>query len=491
MTKQIRTDRLIDLARKSMLKNGLEVAFPPEVKEEAESIRKASEVKTESFVRNLRALLWSSIDNSDSRDLDQVEYAEELPNGDIRLLVGIADVDALVHKGTPIDEFAAKNTVTVYTDAGNFPMLPDELSTGLTSLNEGEDRLAIVVELKIKSDGSVPGNGVFRAVVRNRAKLDYGEVGEWLDSEGDMPEKIAAIPGLDAQILLQHRAAVRLHNFRKEKGALEFESIESAPIVKDGEIIGIASIGTNSARRIIENFMIAANVEIAEFLRSKGSLSIQRVVKTPERWDGIREIAAELGTELPAEPDTQALASFLEEQKAADPLHYPDLSLSIVKLIGGGDYVVQEPGERSDGHFSLAVQGYTHSTAPNRRYSDLIVQRLVKCSLSDDESPYTAEELEEIVEHCNKQESAARRVERKIRKIAAAGVMERHIGETFEAIVTGKTPNGTFARILRPPVDGRVVQGEDGVEVGEKIDVRLLNVEPDRGFIDFAVLTND
>lgn len=470
-----------------MAQNGFEPNFPADATAQLHEIEQANQPpRLEEGIQDLRELLWSSIDNASSRDLDQIEYAEQLENGDIRLLIGIADVDHLVAKDTPLDKHAAMNTVTIYTETEMFPMLPEELSTGITSLNENEDRMAVVVELVVKEDGDVPGNNVFRSVVRNRAKLAYESVGQWLDEDGQIPEKVASTSGLKEQILLQKAASERLHKFRLEKGALEFESIESSAVMENGEVRSIVSVTENSARRLIENFMIAANVEMAEFLERKGSPSLRRVVKTPEHWAGIRDIADKLGRPLPEQPDAQALGEFLTEQRRNDPDHFPDLSLSIIKLIGAGEYVVQRPAEDGDGHFGLGVRDYTHSTAPNRRYSDIVVQRLVKAAIAGQPPPYSAEELEAIAGHCNEQERAARKVERKMRKIVAATVMKRHVGESFAAMVTGVTDRGTFARILRPPVDGRIVNGEQGLRVGQKVEVRLLSADPGSGFIDFA-----
>lgn len=483
-------DAILDeRARRAMVDNGFIPAFPPEVLDQVKALENRRDVATENAAKDLRNLLWSSIDNKSSRDLDQIEYAEQLDNGDIRILIGIADVDSMVQKDSPIDKFAAQNTVTVYTESEIFPMLPEQLSTDLTSLAENADRLAIIVELVVKENGDVPGNNVYRGWVRNQAKLAYETVGAWLDENAQMPEKIANSTELKDQILLQQKAAECLHEFRKAKGALEFESIEASAVVVDGQIRDLAAIRPNSARRIIENFMIAANVEMAEFLDAHHSLSIRRIVKTPERWDRIREVAAGFGENLPELPNAQALAEFLDKRRTADPDHFPDLSLSIIKLIGAGEYVVQRPGEAGDGHFGLGVRDYAHSTAPNRRYPDMVVQRLVKAAISGKPAPYSEGELNAIAEHCNEQERAARKVERKMRKIVAATVMQNRVGQDFDAIVTGKTPSGTFARILTPPVDGRIVKGEDRVQVGEKIGVKLLSADPRNGFIDFANLS--
>lgn len=470
-----------------MVQNGFEPNFPADAL--AELAEKASQPEPRDNlpgISDLRDLLWSSIDNATSRDLDQIEYAEQLENGDIKILVAIADVDHLVKKDSALDRHAAKNTVTIYTETEIFPMLPEELSTGLTSLNEGEDRMAVIVELVVKENGDVPGNEVFLGIVRNKAKLAYETVGAWLDEGGEIPEKVVSTSGLKDQIELQIKAAERLHKFRMEKGALEFESIESSAVVENGDVKGIVSVRENSARKLIENFMVAANVEMAEYLEGHNFLSLRRVVKTPQHWEGIREIAEKKGVNLPESPDARALAEFLVEQRKKDELHFPDLSLAIIKLIGSGEYVVQRPGEDGDGHFGLGVRDYAHSTAPNRRYPDIVVQRMVKAAIKGQPQPYSEEELLAIADHCNVQEKAARKVERKMRKIVAATVMKRHVGESFDAIVTGVTDHGTFARILRPPVDGRIVRDETGLKIGQKIGVKLLSADPKNGFIDFA-----
>ncbi len=469
-----------------MLDNGFDPEFSGAALEQLRQIQAAGEPKPGDSIKDLRELLWSSIDNASSRDLDQIEWAERLPNGDIRVLVGIADVDALVPKGTPIDDHAEQNTVTVYTESKIFPMLPVELSTDMSSLNEGVDRLAVVADMCVKENGDVPESTFYRAIVRNQAQLSYEKVGDWLDNDGPAPDDLERLPGLKDQITLQREAAKRLYAYRQAKGALEFESIESSAVVEDGQIKGLVSVVSNSARKLIENFMIAANVEMAQFLEAHGSISLRRVVRAPERWDGIVRIASEYGVDLPAQPDQSSLAKFLEDRRAADPDHFPDLSLSIIKLIGSGEYVVESPGEDTGGHFGLAVRDYAHSTAPNRRFTDIVVQRLVKAVISNQPAPYAVDELRSIAGHCNDQERAARKVERKMRKVVAATVMQRHVGESFDAIVTGVTPSGTFARILRPPVDGRIEQGEHGLNVGQKVSVRLLSADPWTGFIDFA-----
>lgn len=473
-------------AKTAMKENGFVIKNSPQVEIELREIDSDKTNYDDDGVRDLRSLLWSSIDNESSRDLDQIEYAEKLPNGDIKILVGIADVDWVAPKHSAIDEFAAKNTVTVYTEGEVFPMLPFELSTDATSLLPDVDRLAVVVEMTICENGDVCDTNFYRALTHNYAKLTYEKIGAWLDENAPAPEIFEKVKGLREQVVLQKEAAIRLYKFRQKKGALEFETIESSAVKSDDKVVDLQSVLPNTAQLIIENFMIAANVETAEFLESKNIPSIRRVVKTPARWRGIREIAEKFGRHLPEEPDSRALSEFLETRRKADALHFPDLSLSIIKLLGAGEYVVQTTGEETDGHFGLAVRDYAHSTAPNRRYADLIVQRLLKSAIENHAPPYSIDELKAIAAHCNERESAARKVERLMRKVVAASVMQNRVGQVFKAIVTGVTSSGTFARILRPPVDGRIVEREENLKVGEQISVRLTGVDVEKGFIDFA-----
>ena len=476
------------IAHQAMVDAGFIPDPPPSVLAELASVESNQQTKdTSSSARDLRSLLWSSIDDRKSRDLDQVEYAEQLIGGDIRVMVGIADVDALVPKGSAIDAHAAENGTSVYAGFKIFPMLPEQLSTDKTSLVGGADRLSIVTEMIVGTDGTVKSSDVFPARLHNYAKLSYEAVGAWLDDKGSMPPEIGQVPGMDVQIRLQFEAAKHLRQMRREHGALELETIQASPVMNnDGKVTDLAVTERNSARDLIEDFMIAANVSMAQFLEAKGVSSIRRVVRTPEHWSRIVEIAESLHDSLPAEPDSRALADFMARRKAADPVHFPDLSLSIVKLLGPGEYMLQKPGASGEGHFGLAVHDYTHSTAPNRRYADLVTQRLVKAALRNAAPPYTETELTAIAAHCTEREDAARKVERKMRKVAAAVLMQKRIGEVFDAIVTGVTPKGIFARVLRPPVDGLVVRGEQGLRVGEKISVKLLSADPRRGFIDFG-----
>jgi len=366
-------------------------------------------------------------------------------------------------------------------------MLPEELSTGLTSLYAGEDRLAIVTEMVLNSDGVLQSKDIYRALVTNHAKLAYETVGDWLDGKTKVPESVASVPGLEPQIQLQFESAKDLAQIRKENGAIEFGTIQATPVVDEqGKVVELAVVEQNAARNLIANFMIAANVAMAQFLEAKGGPTLRRVVRTPKDWERIVEIAAEHGEQLPAQPDSRALAEFLEKQRKSDPVHFPDLSLAIVKSLGPGEYAVQLPGKQGEGHFGLAVQDYTHSTAPNRRFPDLVTQRLVKAALDGKPAPYSVDELRQIADHCNEREAMSRKVERKMRKVAAALLLRDRIGDTFKAIVTGVTEKGTFARTVAPPVDGRVTKGEQGMRVGQTVQVRLLSTDPQHGFIDFA-----
>lgn len=475
------------MARRAMIENGFAPDMPPEVSLELQA--SGSEEPTapdDSRVRDMRSVLWSSIDNHDSRDLDQVEFAERLPNGDIRLMIGIADVDAFVPKDSAIDRHAFQNTTSIYTGVRTFPMLPEQLSNHTTSLLEDVDRLSVVSELVVDAEGEVTSDEVYRAIVRNHAKLVYERIGAWLEGHTPVPPEVSKVAGLEEQLRLQDEATERLRALRRRNGALNLQTIEAKAVAVDGRVVDIVASEHNRARDIIESFMVAANTEMAQFLEAEGLPSIRRVVRTPERWPRIAEIAKGFGENLPKEPDSRALAAFLTRRRAADPVHFPDLSLSIVKLMGPGEYVVEGAGAEGDGHFGLAVHDYTHSTAPNRRYPDLITQRLLKAVIARRPPPYTEAELREIAEHCTEREDAARKVERLMRKASAAVLMGERIGETFDAIVTGVSNKGTFVRLIAPPAEGRVMRGEEGMDVGDKVRVKLLATEPERGFIDFA-----
>jgi exoribonuclease-2 len=437
-------------------------------------------------VRDLRDHLWSSIDEVESRDLDQLEVAEALPGGDTRVRVAIADVDRLGPAGSATDEHAGWNTTSVYTGAAIFPMLPEALSTDLTSLNEGVDRHAIVIDQVVAKDGSTRDHDVYRALVHNHAKLDYDSVGAWLEERGPVPAKVDASPALAEQLRMQDAAAQALRTRRDQRGALPLETIEARAVMEGEMVTGLVVKAKNRARQLIEDFMIAANLAMAGFLAAHGSPWIGRVVRTPKRWERIAALARELGERLPDEPSASALATFLERQRDRDPLRYPDLSLSVVKLLGSGEYVLDKPGLPNEGHFGLAVDDYTHSTAPNRRYADLVVQRLLKAVLAGRRPAYDDSSLAAIASRCTEREDEANKVERQVRKQAAALLLARRVGARFDAIVTGANPKGTWVRLLRPPVEGRVMRGEEGLDVGDRVRVKLLSTDPNRGFIDFA-----
>jgi exoribonuclease-2 len=478
------------LAYQAMAEAGFVTAHSPEVQQESQSAGgNTPEPSSAPSIRDLRSLLWSSIDNPESRDLDQVEYATKEADGSIRLLVGIADVDAYVLKDSATDRFAQHNTTSVYTGVEVFPMLPVRLSEDITSLLEGEDHLAVVVELVIGASGDVTSRSIYRALIRNHAKLTYEAVGNWLDGSSEPLPEFEALPGLDEQILLQNEAALRLLTLRQKSGALDFETIEASPVVVNGKVLDLKVTAKNQARYLIENFMVAVNNTVAEYLMEHGVTSIQRVVRTPERWNRIVAIAATHGETLPEEPSSYALAEFLAKRRAADPLHFPDLSLSIVKLLGAGEYTVVHKGALEEGHFGLAVQGYSHSTAPNRRYADLVTQRLLKAVNDSARPPYTEEELVQIAARCTERATAARKVERRMRKAAAAVLLRERLGVVFDALVTGASSKGVYVRLLTPPAEGRVIQGDHGLDVGDAVRVRLLSADPISGFIDFETVS--
>jgi exoribonuclease-2 len=454
---------LVAAARAEMLHEGFHPDFPPAIGEQLETIRKRP-LET-AGLKDLRSLLWSSIDNDTSRDLDQIEYAEHVKDG-TRVLVGIADVDSRVEQGSPIDRFAQEQTVTVYTAGKNFSMLPEELSTDMTSLAPDRDRAAVVIEYVVLPDGEIASPAIYRALVRNHAQLTYNKVGAWLEGNGSLDVS----SDLQAQLKLQDEAAQALRAQRHRLGALDFDRLEARTRAND----------------LIEDFMVAANEVMASTLTGAGRSSIRRVVKTPERWPRIVELARQLGEILPVEPDSGALNDFLKKRKAADPVHYADLSLSVIKLMGPGIYMLLRPGDKNQGHFGLAAHDYTHSTAPNRRFADLVTQRLIKALIAGKPAPYSDQELDAIATHCTEKEDAARKVERTSDKRVAAVAMQNRIGETFDAVVTGVTPKGVFVRVTHPPVEGRVMQGEEGMDVGDQVRVKLLGTNPRLGFIDFG-----
>jgi ribonuclease R len=476
---------LKSIARRAMFDRGLLPDFSPAALAELEKITAPAVSISNEPIRDLRELLWASIDNDDSLDLDQLTVAEASPEGTVKILVAVADVDALVKDGTAIDEHARHNTTSVYTAAEIFPMLPEKLSTGLTSLNLNEERLANVIEMLISPDGSLKDSNIFRARVRNHAKLAYNSVADWLEGTGVVPEAITIANGLDENLRMQDRAAQSMRKFRHINGALSLETIEARPIFDGEQIRELEVEKKNRAKDIIEDFMIAANGVTARYLSSKNLPSIRRVVRIPKRWDRIVELAKEHGFNLPNDPDSKALDEFLVKEKAADPLRFSDLSLAVIKLLGAGEYIAEIPGGTDPGHFGLAVKDYTHSTAPNRRYTDLITQRLLKAAIAKINSPYRIDELSVMAKHFTSQEDAANKVERQVEKSAAALLLESKIGQQFDAIVTGASDKGTWVRLIEIPVEGKVVQGFEGLDVGDRVRVQLTSTNVELGFIDF------
>ncbi|CAJ37772.1 RNB domain-containing ribonuclease [Methanocella arvoryzae] len=472
------------IARKAMLERGLLPEFSKKALAELDRID-APASPTGASIRDLRDLLWCSIDNDDSLDLDQLTVAEAMPSGAVKVRVAIADVDALVRKRSEIDNHARQNTTSVYTAAEIFPMLPPKLSNDLTSLNKGSDRLAVVVEMVFAPDGTLQSSDVYRAMVRNHAKLAYNSVAAWLEGTGPAPQELVAVDGLAENIRLQDRVAQTLKANRYRQGSLELETIKAHPVFDSDRLKDLEKDESNRAKDVIAEFMIAANGVTTRYLTARKFPTLQRVVRVPKRWGRIVEIAAKMGYRLPRKPDSEALELFLASAKAADPIRFPDLSLSVIKLLGSGEYVVQRPGERPIGHFGLAVRDYNHSTAPNRRYPDLITQRLLKAAIAGSSSPYSVGELEDLARHCTEQEDDASKIERQVGKSAAALLLESRIGEQFDAVVTGVTDHGTWVRIFNPPVEGKLEHGYEGVDVGDLVRVQLIGTDVERGFIDF------
>jgi exoribonuclease-2 len=472
------------LAAEAMRERGLDPEFPPGALEQADLLQDPAR-RPSTALRDLTAWPWCSIDNDDTRDIDQLTVSEDLGRAGTRVFVAVADVEAAVPRDTPMDVHARHNTTSVYTAARIFPMLPERLSTGLTSLVEGEDRLAVVAAFVVDGHGRLEQADLFPARVRNQARLVYEGVAAWLEG-GTAPVAIAASAELARQLHWQDDAARRLRALRHERGALQLETIEARPVLRDGRVVELRPQEKDRARQLVEDFMIAANEATARFLQDRGVPSLRRVVRQPERWDRLQALAASKGFTLPAQPDASALAEFLRRCRAADPLRFPDLSLAVVKLLGSGEYVVHEPGTEAAGHFGLAVRDYTHSTAPNRRYPDLITQRMVKALLAGEDPPYGPPELSSLAGHCTRQEDAANRVERQVRKAASAMLLSDRLGDSFDALVTGASAKATWVRTLDPPVEGRVVAGEQGLDVGDAVRVRLVRADPARGEIDFA-----
>ena len=475
---------LQNIAHRVMLERGFLPDFSSAAMSELDMIQKPAE-SNDAQIRDLRDLNWASIDNDDSLDLDQLTVAEVMHADKIKVYVAIADVDSLVKNGSAINEHARHNTTSIYTAAELFPMLPEKLSTNLTSLNVNEDRLAVVIEMVIDVDGSIQTSDVYRARVCNHAKLAYNSVAAWLDGSGPVMEAITTVDGLDENLRLQDRVAQRLKDLRHMQGALTLETIEAKPVFDGDQIRSLEIKEKNRAKEIIEDFMIAANGVTARFLSAKKFPSIRRVVRTPKRWERIVEIAGNHGVRLPLNPDSKALEEFLIKEQAADPLRFSDLSLTVIKLLGAGEYIAELPEGNIPGHFGLAVKDYTHSTAPNRRFPDLITQRLLKAALDGKALPYTKEDLDVLAIHCTQAEDAANKVERQVEKSAAALLLESRIGEEFDSITTGASQKGTWVRLLEIPVEGKLAHGFEGIDIGDRIRVRLIHVDVELGYIDF------
>ena len=475
---------LQQIARSAMISRGLVPDFPEEVLTEIKRITAPATYKP-ALSKDMRELLWCSVDNTDSLDLDQLSYAEQLPGNKVRLLVAIADVDALVLTQSNIDNHASLNTATIYTIAEMFPMLPEKLSTDLTSLRMDADRCAVVVEMVVGDDGAVQQSDVYCATVCNRAKLQYESLAAWLERNGPIPSEITKVKGLAENIQLQDRIAQQMKELRYDHGALEFETIDTRPVFDGDSLSEMKAEQKNRAKSLIEDFMIAANGATARFLTEKNFPSLRRVVRAPKRWDRIVELASEHEYKLPEIADSKSLSAYLKFIKQSEPQHFVDMSLSVLKLLGSGEYVVETPGSTPQGHFGLAVKDYAHSTAPNRRYPDLITQRLLKSAMAGHAVPYSVEQLEEIAHHCTRKEDDVKKVERLVEKSANAMLLESRIGEVFDAIVSGAAPKGTWIRLFHPHVEGKLVDGFSGLEVGYKIKARLIHLDVEAGFIDF------
>ena len=475
------------IARQVMQARGFQPDFPPDTRQQLADISThPPQLVPSDKVRDLRSLLWSSIDNDTSKDLDQIEVAERLPSGDVKVVIGIADVDVFVAKGSPIDQHAARETTSVYTGVSIFPMLPNELSTGASSLLPDVDRPAVVTEFVVNASGDLSSSNVYRAIVRNKAQLTYNAIGAWLEGTAAAPPKVAASSELQAQLKLQDEVAQALKKRRYEHGALNIDTSEVVPLLLNAQVMDVVKVEKNRATDLIEDFMVAANGVVARLLEKVSSL--RRIVKTPEHWDGIVRLAAaqDQSVKLPAEPDSKALNDFLLKRKAADPDHFADLSLSVIKLIGPGVYVLERAGDSPQGHFGLAVQDYTHSTAPNRRFADIVTQRIIKALLDGKPGPYSDDELAGIAANCTAKGDAARKVEREMSKRLSAVAVSHRVGETFDAIVTGVTPKGTFIRVMQPHIEGLLAQGAQGLNVGDRVRARLTRTDVQQGFIDFA-----
>jgi VacB/RNase II family 3'-5' exoribonuclease len=476
---------LKEIALHAMAKYGFATHFPDTLMHEINGLEERVFPEEPEGGMDMRTVSWSSIDNEDSMDLDQLEYCEPGRNGEVEVKIAIADVDTYVPNGSRADRYAAHNGTSVYTGVVTFPMLPDRLSKGITSLLPGKDRMAVIISYSVLPDGSTRQGTIARGLVSNKAKLIYEQVGDWLEGNGPVPDPVGNVPGMEEQLRLQDETAQRLRQYRLQQGALDLDTIEAQAVMAGGSVRDIVVRRQNRAHSIIEEFMVAANGCMVDYLGKAGTPMIQRVVRTPKNWPGIVSTAAGYHEPLPGQPDSKALSLFLLKQKEKDPDHFPDLSLTIVKLLGPGVYITLAPGDSPLGHFALAVTDYTHATAPNRRYVDIINQRLLKSVLAGGTTPYTTEELDANADWLTDREKSSKKVERFMRKAAAAVLLGERIGDSFEALVTGVTEHGTYARLIAPPAEGRIVRNERGLKIGDKIRVRLVKTDPYNGFIDF------
>jgi VacB/RNase II family 3'-5' exoribonuclease len=477
------------ITQRAMREQGLLPEFSNAVLAELGSMQapagmKGEPAKDSRWIRDLTSLPWASIDHDDARDLDQVTIAEALSRDEVRIRVAVADVDALVKKGSAIDGHARHNTSSIYTIAEYFPMLPEKLSADFTSLNLDAERLALVVEMTIAANGLVLASDIYRARVRNRAQLTYNSVAAWLDGANPVPAAIAAVEGLAENLRLQEQTAQRLRRSRHLVGALNLEIIEAKPIFDGEQLRDLAVDRKNSAKELIEDFMIAANGVTARYLAARHFPSIRRVVRTPKRWDRIVVLAKANGDVLPGTPNAAALDAFLVKARAADPQHFPALSLAVVDLLGAGEYLAELPGNSPSQYFGLAVKDYAHSTAPNHRYADLVTQRLLKAAMAGSTIPYRFADLEALAAHLTEAEGAVDKVTLQVGKAAAALLLESHIGETFEALVTGASKKAVSAQLFALPVEGKVVRPSRDVDVGDRILVQLRSVDVEKGLID-------
>jgi exoribonuclease-2 len=474
------------LAVEALTNRGLRAEMSSQALSQLESIQE-QKIEIKGNIRDQRQLLWCSIDNDDSMDLDQLTVCFNDEKEQMHILVAIADVDALVKKNSAIDEQARANTTSVYTSARIFPMLPEKLSHGLTSLNPGVDRMALVCEMTFDAQGLLTNSDIYQSCVHNHCKLAYDSVSDWLEGTGPLPFAALNVPGITDQLQMQDALAQKLKKLRHLKGSLEFETFQPMAKFEGEEVTSLVLQPHNRARQLIEEFMIAANGCTSRFLAAHQGASLRRVVRSPEKWMRIVDLAHRYGVTLPLAPDSKALEQFLADQHRKDPLRFPDLSLIVVKLMGRGEYIVERHDQQAIGHFGLAVKDYTHSTAPNRRYPDLITLRQIKAILNHEPSPYTLNELEDLALHCSRQEDAAQKVERQMRKSDAAMLLYSRVGQYFDGLITGVNEKGSWVRIFTPPAEGRLIGALPPIRVGQKVRVKLTSTNVEKGFIDFAL----